>query len=209
MAAGARRRDWHRCALDPLRPDGHARSSSAGTALWYGALREAPVRFVVVRDPSGRRRDEAFFCTDLTVGVAFLLATYAKRWTLEVTFFDCKQVLGFEDPQNQTARAVRRTAPFAGIVYALVVLWAAQQVRGRPRAPLGHAPVVPPQGQPVLRRPAGGLPPGERVPGPPARFCAALSPAAPTKVTPLRPRLWSRPHPPSVEWRNSSLDTGP
>jgi hypothetical protein len=100
-----------------------------GTALWYGALRQAPVRFVVVRDPSGRRHDEAFFCTDLTVTVAFLLTTYAKRWTLEVTFFDCKQALGFEDPQNQTARAVQRTAPFAAIVYALVALWAAQQVR--------------------------------------------------------------------------------
>ncbi len=104
-----------------------------GTALWYGALREAPVRFVVVRDPSGRRRDEAFFCTDLTVSVAFLLTTFAKRWTLEVTFFDCKQSLGFEDPQNQAARAVQRTAPFAAIVYALVVLWAAHQVRA------GHA----------------------------------------------------------------------
>ena len=100
-----------------------------GTALWYGALREAPVRFVVVRDPSGRRRDEAFFCTDTTVSACFLLETYAKRWALEVTFFDCKQFLGFEDPQNQAASAVRRTAPFAGIVYALVVLWAAHQVR--------------------------------------------------------------------------------
>jgi hypothetical protein len=99
-----------------------------GTALWYGALREAPVRFVVVRDPSGRRRDEAFFCTDLTVSVRFLLTTYAKRWALEVTFFDCKQSLGFEDPQNQATPAVRRTAPFAGIVYALIVLWAAHQV---------------------------------------------------------------------------------
>jgi hypothetical protein len=100
-----------------------------GTALWYGALRQAAVRFVVVRDPSGRRHDEAFFCTDLTVTVAFLLTAYAKRWTLEVTFFDCKQALGFEEPQNQTARAVQRTAPFAALVYALVVLWAAQQVR--------------------------------------------------------------------------------
>jgi hypothetical protein len=99
-----------------------------GTALWYGALREAPVRFVVVRDPSGRRRDEAFFCTDPTVSVAVLLTTFAKRWTLEVAFFDCKQALGFEDPQNQTARAVRRTAPFAAIVYALVVLWGAHEV---------------------------------------------------------------------------------
>jgi hypothetical protein len=99
-----------------------------GTALWYGALRESPVRFVVVRDPSGRRRDEAFFCTDLTVSVCFLLETYAKRWALEVTFFDCKQSLGFEDPQNQTARAVRRTAPFAALVYTLVALWGAHEV---------------------------------------------------------------------------------
>jgi hypothetical protein len=57
------------------------------------------------------------------------LATDAKRWALEVTFFDLKQSLGFEDPQNQAERAVRRTAPFAGLVHALVVLWAAQQVR--------------------------------------------------------------------------------
>jgi DDE superfamily endonuclease len=98
------------------------------TAHWYGVLREAPIRFVVVRDPSGRRHDEAFFCTDRTVSVAFLLTTYAKRWSLEVAFFDCKQSLGFEDPQNQAARAVRRTAPFAGIVYALVALWGAQEV---------------------------------------------------------------------------------
>jgi DDE superfamily endonuclease len=99
-----------------------------GTALWYGALREAPIRFVVVRDPSGRRRDEAFFCTARTVSVTFLLTTYANRWSLEVAFFNCKQALGFEDPQNQTALAVRRTAPFAGIVYALIALWGAQEV---------------------------------------------------------------------------------
>ena len=98
------------------------------TAFWYGSLRDHPMRSVVVRDPSGRRRDEAFFCTDLTVSVRFLLETYAKRWALEVTFFDCKQSLGFEDPQNQATRAVRRTAPFSGFVYALVVLWGAHEV---------------------------------------------------------------------------------
>jgi hypothetical protein len=41
------------------------------SALWYGALREQPVRIV-----------------------------YARRWTIEVTFHDQKQFLGFEDPQN-------------------------------------------------------------------------------------------------------------
>jgi hypothetical protein len=99
------------------------------TALWYGALREQPVRIVLVRDPSGRRRDEAFFCTDLTVDHAFILEGYARRWTIEVAFHDHKQFLGFEDPQNQTAAAVARTAPMAGIVYDLVLLWYAARVQ--------------------------------------------------------------------------------
>jgi hypothetical protein len=99
------------------------------TALWYGALRDQPVRIVVVRDPSGKRRDEAFFCTDLTVDAAFILTHYARRWTLEVAFHDQKQFLGFADSQQQTARAVTRAAPLAGLVYALVLLWYAGQVQ--------------------------------------------------------------------------------
>jgi hypothetical protein len=98
------------------------------TALWYGALRDQPIRIVIVRDPSGRRRDEAFFCTDLTVDHAFILEGYARRWTIEVAFYNQKQFLGFEDPQNQAAEAVARTAPLAGIVYALVLLWYAARV---------------------------------------------------------------------------------
>jgi hypothetical protein len=100
-----------------------------GTALWYSVLRVAPLRYVVVRDPSGRRKDAAFCCTDLTVSVAFLLETYAKRWTLEVTFWLLKGILGFEEPQNQTEYAVRRTAPFAGLVFALIVLWYAAELQ--------------------------------------------------------------------------------
>jgi len=99
------------------------------TALWYGALRDQPVRLVIVRDPSGRRRDEAFFCTDLAVDHAFILEGYTRRWTIEVAFHDQKQFLGFEDPQNQTATAVARTAPLAAIVYDLVLLWYAARLQ--------------------------------------------------------------------------------
>lgn len=99
------------------------------TALWYVALRDQPVRIVIVRDPSGRRRDEAFFCTDVQASAAFILDTYAHRWTLEVAFRDGKQHLGFEDPQQQVALAVRRTAPLAFIVYDLVLLWAASRAQ--------------------------------------------------------------------------------
>lgn len=105
------------------------------TALWYAALRDQPVRIVVVRDPSGRRQDEAFFCTDLTVTASFILEGYARRWTLEVAYHDTKQSLGLDHPQSQTSQAVRRTAPMAFLVYDLVLLWyAGQQSAGRPPA---------------------------------------------------------------------------
>jgi DDE superfamily endonuclease len=119
---------WHRL---PLTLYGRAVTPLVfrGTALWYSVLRATPVRYVVVRDPSGRRKDAAYCCTDRTVSVAFLLETYAKRWTLEVTFWLLKGWLGFEEPQNQTATAVRRTAPFAGLVFALIVLWYATELQ--------------------------------------------------------------------------------
>jgi len=132
-AMAATRRRW-----DPLPLTLYGRHVSplvfTCTALWYGALREQAVRIVVVRDPAGRRKDEAFFATDLAATPAFILESYARRWTLEVAFHDQKQFLGFEDPQNQAERAVARTAPLAGIVYDLVLLWYAEQDR-QGRAP--------------------------------------------------------------------------
>ena len=50
-------------------------------------------------------------------------------WRLEVTFHDSKQHLGFGQAQNQSRRAVARTAPFAGLVYSLVLLWAAAHLQ--------------------------------------------------------------------------------
>lgn len=126
------RRHWHRLALSlygrPVSP-----LVFRLTALWYIAQRTQPVRIIVVRDPSGRRRDEAFFCTDCRASAAFILSSYAHRWTLEVAFHDVKQCLGFADPQSQTPQAVRRTAPLAFVSYDLVLLWSALRARhGQP-----------------------------------------------------------------------------
>jgi DDE superfamily endonuclease len=122
----AARRGWHRLTLILY---GRPVSTQVftKTALWYKALREHPVRMVIVRDPTGRRRDEAFFSTDVHASAAFILQTYASRWCLEVAFRDGKQHLGFEDPQQQVELAVRRTAPMAFIVYDLIWLWQADR----------------------------------------------------------------------------------
>jgi hypothetical protein len=52
-------------------------------ALWYAALRDQPVQIVLVRDPTGKRRDEAFFCTAPAAEARFILEAYARRWCLE------------------------------------------------------------------------------------------------------------------------------
>lgn len=64
-----------------------------------------------------------FYCTRLNWGARKILAGYAGRWSIEVTFENCKQLLGFNDPANRKEKAVRRTAPMAPMLYSLIVAW--------------------------------------------------------------------------------------
>ena len=95
-------------------------------ALWYNSAGTRPVRIVVVRDPSGRRKDDCFFSTDLRRSGKGILELFAQRWPLEVAFYSTKQFLGLEDPQNRTPKAVQRTAPLALYLHTLVILWFAE-----------------------------------------------------------------------------------
>ena len=150
QALAASRRRWR---LLPVTLSGRAVTPHvfALTALWYAALPEHPVRIVVVRDPTGRRQDEAFFCTDPGAAEAFVLEGYARRWTLEVTFHDATQHLGLAAPQVQAARAVRRTAPFAFLVYGLVLLWYAGRTRDGAASDWPHRPWYPGKVGPSFR----------------------------------------------------------
>ena len=49
------------------------------------------IRVVLVDEPTGW---VAFFCTDPAASVADILATVADRFSLEITFRDCKEVVG-------------------------------------------------------------------------------------------------------------------
>lgn len=82
-----------------------------------------PIKVVIVRDPRGLKDDQAFYSTDLKASATKILETYAKRWCIEVAFENAKSHFGLEDPQNRARKAVERTAPLAGILYSLVILW--------------------------------------------------------------------------------------
>jgi hypothetical protein len=92
-------------------------------ALYYKAGKDRCLTIVLVRDVLGQRPDQMFYCTRLDWTARQILATYAARWSIEVTFENGKQLLGLEDPANRKEKAVRRTAPMALVLYSLIVLW--------------------------------------------------------------------------------------
>jgi hypothetical protein len=54
------------------------------------------IRVVLVDEPAGWR---AYFCTDPSATVADILTTVADRFSLEITFRDCKEIVGAGEQQ--------------------------------------------------------------------------------------------------------------
>lgn len=95
-----------------------------------------PLKIVAVDPLTGGRKRQAFFSTCPDDAAEALLTRFACRWPIEVAYHDAKGHLGFEQPQNWTRCAVRRTAPLAMLLYSLVILWFARA---------GHRHWEPPQ----------------------------------------------------------------
>lgn len=56
------------------------------TCLWYHVCRSKPIRLVIVRDPSGRQKDDFFFCTDASTPDEEIVQRYYDRWGVEECF---------------------------------------------------------------------------------------------------------------------------
>jgi len=100
-------------------------------ALWYIVGRGRVLRFVLIRDWPGHRKDDVLVTTDLTMTAEQIIESYCARWSLEETIGWVKSRLGFEDPQNRKEKAVQRTAPMALWTYSLVIFWYARWSRER------------------------------------------------------------------------------
>ncbi|HJP78231.1 MAG TPA: transposase [Pseudonocardiaceae bacterium] len=97
------------------------------TCLWYGTWRTDPVRVILVRDTNktitGNGYDIALATTDLTATAEEIIARYATRWSIEVTFFDVKNILGIGQARNRTKKAVERTVPFGLFCHSILIIW--------------------------------------------------------------------------------------
>lgn len=92
-------------------------------AVWPEVLGLRPILIVVVRDPAGKFRDTYLFTTDLGAGLSWVVASFARRWSIEVTFRASKQVLEIESPQHWCRESIEKLAPWVWLMQSVVSLW--------------------------------------------------------------------------------------
>ena len=101
------------------------------TALWY-TPRQPPVaiRDVLVADPEGKLRMEAFFYTDLEATPVEILQWVVMRWSVEVTFEEGRAHLGLETQRQWSDQAIARTTPVLLALFSLVTALALKLSHG-------------------------------------------------------------------------------
>ena len=97
----------------------------SGTAVWYhSGLPPAPIRWVLVRDPSGEREPQAFLSTDLDTAPVEILGWFVQRWSMETTFQETRDHLGVETQRQWSDLAIARSTPALFGLFSLVTIWA-------------------------------------------------------------------------------------
>ena len=108
-----------------------------GTALWYrSGYDPLPIRWVLTRDPAGKRPPKAIFSTNLLQTAEQLIRDFMQRWSLEVTFEEGRAHLGIETQRQWSDLAIERTTPLLFGLYSLVALF------GQAVHPDGQIPVA-------------------------------------------------------------------
>jgi len=132
-------RPWETCTVTTYGSTKTLRYKTV-CAQWYRACGTRLLRIVIVATEQGTVPIRVFFSTDATVDVVRLVETYAGRWGIEVFFRDAKQHLGFADSSARSEAAVRRVAPFVGLLYTALVVWFLEGARTSPLAALPVRP---------------------------------------------------------------------
>ena len=106
----------------------------SATAVWrHGGLPVVPIRWVLMRDPSGRFAPQALLCTDPAREPVQIIGWFVRRWQLEVTFREARAHLGVETQRQWSDRAIARTTPCLLALFSLVTLLAARLTTERRR----------------------------------------------------------------------------
>ena len=83
-----------------------------GVCLWHTQGEDpVPILWVLVSDPKGKGRTEAFFSTDLEMDPKRVIELFVMRWSEEVTFEEVRRHLGVETQRQWSDKAIARTTP--------------------------------------------------------------------------------------------------
>jgi hypothetical protein len=93
---------------------------------WYPAAGQRKMQVVLVRDPDKKWRDELLLSTDLRLTAKEVILGYMRRWSVEVCYWESKELLGLHDAQVWADLAVQRAHPMAWFVGGLVLVWYAK-----------------------------------------------------------------------------------
>lgn len=118
---------WHRICVSAWygRKQDKILEITSDTAIWYRpGTPPATIRWVLVRDPEGKRDAQAFFSTDVTLDPAEIISLFVRRWQVEVTFAETRAHLGVETQRQWSDKAILRTTPTLLGLYSLITLWA-------------------------------------------------------------------------------------
>jgi len=128
---------WQKLTLDWYGEGKRTLEICTGTALWYRYGSDPlPIRWVLTRDPSGKRPPKAIFSTDPTQTAEQIINDFMKRWSLEVTFEEGRAHLGIETQRQWSDLAIERSTPLLFGLYSLVTLF------GQALHPDGQVPVA-------------------------------------------------------------------
>jgi hypothetical protein len=129
--------DFQKLTLDWYGEGERTLEICTGTALWYRyGYDPLPIRWVLTRDPLGKRPPKAIFSTDPTQTAEQIISDFMKRWSLEVTFEESRAHLGIETQRQWSDRAIERATPLLFGLSSLVALF------GQALHPDGHIPVA-------------------------------------------------------------------
>jgi hypothetical protein len=178
----------------------------SGTGHWYkGGDGLVPVRWVFVHDLEGTHEARYFYSTDPSLSPSRIVTLYTDRWSIEVTFQEARQHLGFHAPRSWTRTSVLRTAPCLLGLFSLVCLIYHRHTRGEGAGPQSTAWYG--KAEPDLRRRRGVgaaaavVANGSETGGPTQRVPKTPAGVARDAAGPAHPRGMN-----GGGWQKSSLD---
>ena len=92
-------------------------------AVWYhSGLPPVALRWVLIRDPKGRREPQALLSTNPALEATRIVNAFVRRWAMEVTFQAARAHLGIEGQHQWNDLAVARSTALRLALFSLVAL---------------------------------------------------------------------------------------